>query len=77
MKAFAPADPAVSFGDFERQGSRVMGGGYASFTGVVGLYEAWTAAHCDVRRLPEVYMAFPLGLFLQRRSPYRQIFSKE
>ena len=55
----------------------MLNGNYATFTGTAGLYEAWTAEHCDVYRLPEVFMSFPLGLFLQKRSPYYDIFSKE
>ena len=77
MKTFAQADPGVFVADYELQKSKVLGEKYASFTGVVGLYEAWTAAHCDVYRLPEVYMSTPLGLFLQKGSPYYVIFSKE
>ena len=77
MKTFARADPGVFAADYELQKSKVLGGRYAYFTGAVGLYEAWTAAHCDVYRLPEVYMSSPLGVFLQKRSPYHDIFSKE
>ena len=77
MKTFARVDPGVFVADYELQKSKVLSEKYASFTGTVGLYEAWTAAHCDVYRLPEVYMSTPLGLFLQKGSPYYDIFSKE
>ena len=77
MKTFAQADPGVFAADYQLQKSKVLGGRYASFTGTTGLYDTWTAEHCDIHRLPEVYVSSPLGLFLQKGSPYYDLFAKE
>ena len=76
MKTFSLADSDI-FADDLGQKSKVLSEKYASFTGTLGLYEAWAAAHCDVYRLPEVYMTFPVGVFLQKGSPYSDNMSKQ
>ena len=73
---FAKNDPDVLSADEEVHKAKVIHENFATFIGTL-TGSSWLSESCDLTFLPETFMTWAYGFYLQKGSPYTKRISDE